>query len=129
MTERTLEFHIVIGQHRLRPFRHEEFAAHEIQPLGHLVLMHESRSRPLLPFRPKELIQVKANVGVLGHARDAIRELVNEHVHPRKCRVGIRLSGILLRPFVLRVLLVGIRPVENLRLVKFAVLNRPKRRS
>ena len=92
--------------------RRHVLAAHEVEP--HLNMVLELELGVLaLPLRREEHVEIElVRLGVQRDALDLLRHLVGEHDHAReRCVRVVSVCGV---PFGLGLLLVGVRPVEDL---------------
>ena len=105
-------------------------AANQVQPLLHLVLIDKPgglRLTLLAVFGGEKYIQIKfVELTLHGDLPDAVRDAVGHHHHPGQRCIGVVRSPV---PVFLGPLLVGIGPVVDLILDKFAAVDGAERRA
>lgn len=103
--------------------------AYEVEPLLDGLLEDELRL-VALSLRLEEGVEVEAVVlAAECHLANLVGHLVGEHDHARERLVWVRDAGVLARPRLLGLLLVGVRPVEDLLLDELARVECPEGRA
>ena len=105
-------------------------AANQVQPLLHLVLIDKAgglRLAFLAVFGGEKYIQIKfVELPLHGDLPDVVRDAVGHHHHPGQRCIGVVRSPV---PVFLGPLFVGIGPVVDLILDKFAAVDGAERRA
>ena len=104
-------------------------AADQIEPLLHVVLVFELRFGALADSGEEHVEIELVELSRAGHAGDGVGHLVGHEDHAGEGRIGVGLEWVRARPLLLGLLLVGVRPVEDLVLDELAAGQRAEGRA